>query len=69
MTTPLTAGWRTTTDGVKIIMIKKLSVFILAVMLLAGCSPFESYPQQHTTTTTTTSCPDGTQLQSDGMCR
>jgi PBP1b-binding outer membrane lipoprotein LpoB len=50
-------------------MIKKLTVLILAVMLLAGCFSFESPPQQQTTTTTTTTCPAGTQLQSDGMCR
>jgi hypothetical protein len=54
----------------KTIMIKTLSVLILAVTLLAGCfPPFESAPQQQTTTTTTTTCPPGTQLQSDGMCR
>ena len=57
----------------KNIMIKGLSILILAAILLAGCAPFESVPQQQTTqqttTTTTTSCPDGTTLQSDGMCR
>jgi hypothetical protein len=53
----------------KTIMIKKLSVLILAATLLAGCFPFESTPRQQTTTTTTTTCPAGTQLQSDGMCR
>jgi hypothetical protein len=51
------------------IMIKTLSVLILAATLLAGCTPRESYPRQSTTTTTTTSCPPGKQLQSDGMCR
>jgi hypothetical protein len=56
-------------DGVKTIMIRKLSMLILAAALLAGCSPFESYPRQQTTTTTTTTYPAGTQLQSDGMCR
>ena len=50
-------------------MIKKLSVLILATTLLAGCYPFESYPRQQTTTTTTVTCPAGTRLQSDGMCR
>jgi hypothetical protein len=53
----------------KTIMIKKLSVLILAATLLAGCYPFESYPRRQTTTTTTITCPAGTQLQSDGMCR
>ena len=57
----------------KTIVIKMLSVLILAATLLAGCFPIESPPQQQTTqqttTTTTTSCPPGTQLQSDGMCR
>jgi len=53
----------------KTTMIKKLSLLILAVTLLAGCAPFESYPTQQTSVTTTTSCPAGTQLQSDGMCR
>ncbi|MGA3230285.1 MAG: hypothetical protein ABSD51_10090 [Candidatus Binatus sp.] len=48
-------------------MIEKLVVLILAATLLAGCFSFESPPQ--TTTTTTTSCPAGTQLQNDGMCR
>jgi hypothetical protein len=55
------------------IMIKELSVLVLMAALLAGCAPFESVPQQQTTqqttTTTSTSCPDGTQLQTDGMCR
>jgi hypothetical protein len=51
----------------KTIMIEKLVVLILAATLLAGCFSFESPPQ--TTTTTTTSCPAGTQLQNDGMCR
>jgi PBP1b-binding outer membrane lipoprotein LpoB len=50
-------------------MIKKLSLLILAATLLAGCAPFESYPTQQTSVTTTTTCPSGTQLQSDGMCR
>jgi hypothetical protein len=51
------------------VMIKKLSLLILAATLLAGCAPFESYPTQQTSVTTTTTCPSGTQLQSDGMCR
>ena len=50
------------------IVIKRLGVILVAT-LLVGCSPFESYPKQQTTTTTTTTCPEGTQLQSDGMCR
>jgi PBP1b-binding outer membrane lipoprotein LpoB len=50
-------------------MIKRFSVLILAATLLAGCTPRESYPRQSTTTTTTTTCPSGTRLQSDGMCR
>jgi hypothetical protein len=52
-------------------MSKKLGLLLLAleVMLLASCWPFESYPRQETTATTTTTCPAGTQLQSDGMCR
>ena len=49
--------------------ITNLSVLILVATLLAGCYPFESYPRQQTTTTTTTTCPAGTRLQSDGMCR
>jgi len=51
------------------IMIKRLSVLILAATLLAGCMARESYPRQSTTTTTTTTCPPGTRLQTDGMCR
>ena len=53
------------------IMSKKLSLLLLVLeaMLLASCAPFESYPQEQTSTTTTTTCPAGTQLQSDGMCR
>jgi uncharacterized lipoprotein YajG len=51
----------------KPIMIKKLSVLILAATLLAGCYPYETRPR--VTTTTTITCPAGTQLQSDGMCR
>jgi PBP1b-binding outer membrane lipoprotein LpoB len=54
-------------------MIEKLGVLIFAATLLAGCFAFESPPQeqttQQTTTTTTTSCPAGSRLQSDGMCR
>jgi len=54
-------------------MIKDFSVLILAATLLTACAPLESVPQQQTTqqttTTTTTSCPNGAQLQSDGMCR
>ena len=52
-------------------MSRKLNLLLLAMgaMLLASCWPFESYPQQETTATTTTTCPAGTQLQSDGMCR
>ena len=54
-----------------IFMSKKLSLLLLVLeaMLLASCAPFESYPRQQTSTTTTTTCPAGTQLQSDGMCR
>ncbi|MGH7968409.1 MAG: hypothetical protein ACREIC_06730 [Limisphaerales bacterium] len=47
----------------------KLALLIIAVTFLAGCFPFESSPQQQTTVTTTTTCPAGTQLRSDGMCR
>jgi PBP1b-binding outer membrane lipoprotein LpoB len=52
-------------------MIHKLVVLILTATLLAGCFDFATPPQttQQTTTTTTTSCPAGTQLGSDGMCR
>jgi hypothetical protein len=52
-------------------MSKKLSLVLLVLeaILLAGCFPFESPPQQQTSVTTTTTCPAGTQLQSDGMCR
>ena len=50
-------------------MITKCSVLILVATLLAGCAPRESYPRQSTTMTTTTTCPSGTHLQSDGMCR
>ena len=56
------------TKGSKTIMMKALTVLILAATLLAGCFPLESMPQQQTTTTTTTSCPAGTQLLSNGMC-
>lgn len=50
-------------------MIKRLSVLILAATLLASCTPRASYPQRSTTTTTTTTCPEGTWLHSDGLCR
>jgi hypothetical protein len=50
-------------------MVKTLALLILAATLLGGCFPFESPPQQQTSVTTTTTCPAGTQLQSDGMCR
>ena len=49
------------------IMITHLGVLILAATLLAGCFPRESYPRE--TTTTTLTCPSGTRLQSDGICR
>ncbi|MFZ0659214.1 MAG: hypothetical protein WA854_14480 [Candidatus Binataceae bacterium] len=51
--------------------IKLLGALILAATLLAGCGIFETEPQtsQQTTTTTTTSCPGGSTLQPDGMCR
>jgi len=49
------------------IMITNLGVLILAATLLAGCFQRESYPRESTTTTLT--CPSGTRLQSDGMCR
>jgi hypothetical protein len=45
----------------------KLSAIILAVMLMTGCYRPATPPQ--VTTTTTITCPAGTQLQSDGMCR
>jgi len=50
-------------------MIERVALLILTATLLAGCFPFETAPQQQTTVTTTTSCPAGSQLQSDGMCR
>jgi len=49
------------------IMITNLGVLIVVATLLAGCFPRESYPRESTTTTLT--CPSGTRLQSDGMCR
>jgi hypothetical protein len=53
-------------------MIKKLA-FILAAALLPGCFDFGSPPReqttQQTTTTSITTCPPGTRLDSDGMCR
>ena len=48
-------------------MIKKLSVMIFAVIVLAGCAPYEAPPRVATVTTVT--CPAGMQLQVDGMCR
>jgi len=48
-------------------MIKKLSVLIFAATMLAGCYPYETPPRVATVTTIT--CPAGTQLMSDGMCR
>lgn len=52
------------------VMIKKLSVLILAATLLAGCFYSRPTPPRQTTTTTTTiTCPAGTQLMSDGLCR
>ena len=53
----------------EIIMMRTLSVLILATTMLAGCTPREAYPRQSTTMTTTTTCPSGMRLQSDGMCR
>jgi hypothetical protein len=52
-------------------MSKKLSLLLLVLgaVLLASCWPFESYPRQETRTTTTATCPAGTQLQNDRMCR
>jgi hypothetical protein len=64
-----TAEWRTIAGEVRLIVIKRFGVLILVATLLVGCAPFESYPKQQTTTTTTITCPAGTQLQSDGMCR
>ncbi len=48
-------------------MITQLSALILLATLLAGCYPAATLPR--VTTTTTITCPAGTQLQSDGMCR
>src|SRR3954471_15621185 len=48
-------------------MLIKLSAVLLAALVLAGCYRVAT-PLQVTTTTTIT-CPSGTQLQSDGMCR
>jgi hypothetical protein len=54
-------------------MLTKLSVLIFASTLLSGCFIFSSSspPRRETSTTTTTTvtCPAGTRLQSDGMCR
>jgi hypothetical protein len=49
-------------------MIKMLGMLIIAVTLLAACTPAETIPVQRTTTTTTITCPAGQTLQSDGMC-
>ena len=58
------------TNGSAVMM--KMFALVLTAMLLAGCFPMASPPQQpqrQTTVTTTTTCPPGTQLGSDGMCR
>ena len=46
---------------------KKLSGLLLVALTLAGCYRAPTPPL--VTTTTTITCPAGTQLQSDGMCR
>ena len=46
---------------------KKLSGLLLGALALAGCYRAPTPPL--VTTTTTITCPAGTQLQSDGMCR
>ena len=54
--------------GGEITMIKNLAVLmILAATFLTG--GFENPPTTQTSDTTTTTCPAGTQLQNDGMCR
>src|SRR5262245_56251665 len=48
-------------------MLIRLSAVLFAALVLAGCYRAATPPQ--VTSTTTITCPPGTQLQSDGMCR